>query len=458
MKLVKLMRRSLALKWIVTLLITSLVGVVLVGAFAYRTAITEYDRLRVEQGQTSFAERATAYYQENHTWDGFDEWLREAGKSSGTQGGFFPVDFFTLADADGLIVWERGPFETGKQASAEMISGGIPITVDNERVGTVMLAMPPPELDPREQRFIEGTRRILLLAAIGAATTALFLGILLSRHFLRQLSELTKAITAMKQGDLNQQVQVRTHDELGELAETFNQMSAQIHRANQLRKQMTADIAHDLRTPLMVISGYLEAMRDGTLQPTESRFEAMNQEVVLLKRLVEDLRTLSLADAGELKLFYQSVHPHELLEQVKQSFEPIAEEKQIALKVEAGAELPPLQIDRERMVQVLANLVSNALRYTPSGGSITLRATQRQEGVELIVADTGSGIPEDKLPNVFERFYRVEESRQEIQGESGLGLAIAKSIVEAHHGTIAAQSRMGVGTSMTITLQRAPST
>jgi len=450
------MMRSLAFKWIVTLLLTSLVGVVLIGVFAYRTTITEFDRLRMEQAQNAFVDTAVNYYQTHAGWEGFETWLNENSRTPGSPQRFFPEQF-AVADAAGAIVVGHGPFRVGETAASQTITDGIPILMDGERIGTALLAMPSPELDPRERRYLEGTNRALFIGAIGAGATALLIGLLLSRYFLRPLSELTSAITAMKQGDLNQKVLVRTRDELGELAQAFNQMSQQLHRANQLRQQMTADIAHDLRTPLMVISGYLEALRDGTLQPTQSRFEAMNQEALLLKRLVEDLRTLSLADAGELKLVYQPVQPRELLEQVRQSFEPLAGEKQVALSVEAGAELPLLNIDRERMVQVLANLVSNALRYTPAGGSVKLIANRQKEGVQLVVADSGSGIPEDKLPNVFERFYRVEESRHEIQGESGLGLAIAKSIVEAHHGTIAAESRVGVGTLMTITLQPAPS-
>lgn len=451
------MLRSLTFKWMATLLLTSLVGVVLVGLFAYRTTITEYDRLRVEQAQTEFVDNVTSYYLSHQGWDGIDAWLREEQyPPSETEGNRPPPpQQCALADADGMIVAGHGPYHQGDQVTTEMLDEGVPIVIDGERVGTALLAMPPPQLDPREQRYLDGTNQALLIGAVGAGSVALLIGIVLSRRFLHPLTELTRAITAMKQGDLNQQVQVRTHDELGALAQTFNQMSAEIHRANQLRKQMTADIAHDLRTPLMVISGYLEALRDGTLKPTPERFEAMNQEATLLKRLVEDLRTLSLADAGELKLVYQPVSPRELLEQVKQSFEPLADERQIALRVEADNALPTLQVDRERMVQVLANLVSNALRYTPAGGVVTLRARQRQDGVQLAVSDTGSGIPADKLPNVFERFYRTDESRTENQGESGLGLAIAKSIVEAHQGTISAESKVGAGTLMTITLRPA---
>jgi signal transduction histidine kinase len=324
--------------------------------------------------------------------------------------------------------------------------------IDGQLVGTALLAASPPKLDPREQRYLDRMNQALLIGAAGAGASALLIGIVLSGYFLRPLAELTQAISAMKHGNLNQQVKVHTQDELGVLGQTFNQMSAEIHRVNQLRKQMTADIAHDLRTPLMVITGYLEAIRDGTLQATLARLEAMNKEALLLLRLVEDLRILSLADAGELPLVYQSVPPRDLLEQVKQSFEPLADEQQVRLHIEADETIPTLQIDRDRMVQVLANLVSNALRYTPTGGSVTLLAQKQANSVQLAVKDTGSGIPEDQLSNIFERFYRVEESRYQNQGESGLGLAIAKSIVEAHRGTITAESKQGVGTSFMITL------
>jgi signal transduction histidine kinase len=449
------MIRSLTFRWIFTLLLTSLVGVFLVGLFAYRTTITQFDRLRLEQAQSAFVENVTAYYQAHQSWDGIQDWLLE--KQSAFHIPFRMPQLFALANADGIIVAGFGPFHTNQSISSKDLQTGVSILLDGQHIGTAILAVPPPELDPRERGYISNTNQALLFGAVGAVSLALFLGIILSRHFLRPLSELTSAITAMRRGDLNQQVQVRTRDELGTLAQTFNDMSAQIHHANQLRQQMTADIAHDLRTPLMVISGYLEALRDGTFAPTPERFEAMNREATLLKRLVEDLRTLSLADAGELKLLRQSIQPQELLQQVRQSFEPIADEQQIALHVHADPNLPELYVDRERMVQVLANLVSNALHYTSPGGSVTLIARQEQGKVQLAVNDTGSGIPQDKLPNIFERFYRIEESRPQNQGESGLGLAIAKSIVEAHQGTIRAESQLGTGTSMTITLLPAAS-
>jgi signal transduction histidine kinase len=443
------MTRSLTVKWVLTLLVASLTGVVLVGIVASRTAVNEYDRLRIEQAQTLFVEDMATYYEAHGSWDDLVAAMQGFPLPGHDMG--FP-EVFALADAGGRVVAGTGPFHVGDQVSADRLANGVPITVDGLLVGTVLRGNPPPDFDPRELRYLESTNRALLIGALGAGGVALLIGVLLSRLFLRPLRDLTVAIGAMQRGKLNQQVRVRSEDELGKLAHTFNQMSAEIHRANQLRQQMTADVAHDLRTPLMVMMGYLEAMRDGTLEATPARFEAMHLEALQLRRLVEDLRVLSLADAGELRLQTQPVAASDLLEQIQHAFEPLAAEKQVALGVEIESGLPDLQIDRERMVQVLANLVTNGLRYTPAGGKMTLGATRSGTARCLTVTDTGSGIAPEHLPNVFERFYRTDASREEQQDESGLGLAIARSIVEAHGGTIRAESKLGKGTSMIITL------
>lgn len=452
-----MINRSLAFKWIGTLLLTSLVGVVLIGLFAYRTTITEFDHLRMEQAQANFVNLVASYYRTNRTWDGVTAWLEAQSPAQNPPVKPFWVSF-ALVDEHRQVMVEAGPFQLGDSVSEQQVEQGTPIIIDGQQVGTVVNAAPPPGPDPHEQQYLSRTNQALLIGAIGSVAVALLVGLLLSRRFLRPLTELTAAIRAIRQGELSQQVEVRTEDELGELAQAFNQMSAEIHKANQLRKQMTADIAHDLRTPLTVIMGYLEGLRDGTLKATPQRFDAMYNESILLNRLIDDLRTLSLADAGELKLMRQPIAPREILEQVAQSFEPIAEEEQVTLQMIPDDSLPNVQIDRERIVQVLANLVSNALRYTPPGGKVTLQAHKRGDSVQIVVSDTGTGIEADKLPNIFERFYRVEESRHQNQGESGLGLAIAKSLVEAHQGTITAESRVGAGTSIIITLPAATET
>ena len=257
----------------------------------------------------------------------------------------------------------------------------------------------------------------------------------------------------MAQDNLQQVVPVRTQDELGDLAAAFNQMSAELDRANQVRRQMTADIAHDLRTPLTVLSGYLEAMEDGTLAPTSTRLALMQQEVQTLQRLETDLRTLSLADAGNLVLHKEPVAIANLLTQAHDAFAHQATQQGINILVEADAALPNIPLDAARMRQSLSNLISNALRYTPVNGTITLAATPSDNGnIQITITDTGSGIPATDLPHIFDRFYRGDKSRSGGERESGLGLAIAKSLVVAHNGSIAVKSTPGKETTFTILL------
>jgi signal transduction histidine kinase len=228
-------------------------------------------------------------------------------------------------------------------------------------------------------------------------------------------------------------------------------MSGRLARSNQARQQMTADIAHDLRTPLSVIEGYTESLRDGVLQPSTETFEIMHGEVELLHRLVDDLRTLSLADAGALKLHIEPVNPNELMEHAAAAFSPEATRRGINLRVVNAGSLPELPMDPDRMAQVIANLVSNALRHTSEGGEVTLSASMRAQSLALEVRDNGSGIAPDELPLIFNRFYRSDPSRQQT-GETGLGLAIARSLVELHHGSISVQSEPGRGAAFTVLL------
>jgi two-component system sensor histidine kinase BaeS len=333
--------------------------------------------------------------------------------------------------------------------------------------------------------FVQQVTWAAVVSAGIAALIALVLGGLLARTLTRPVRELTAATTAMAGGALDQRVEVRSRDEIGELASAFNQMSADLGRASQLRKQMTADLAHDLRTPLSILRGYTEGLQDGRLRGAPSIYTIMHGEVEHLQRLVEDLRVLSLADAGELPLSRRSVDPAALLERTGLAYIVAAEEQGVALKVETQADLPSIAVDTDRMTQVLNNLVSNALRYTPAGGTITLAAASTTEDqrpktkdqssrpdvrnspsslvigpsslVVLRVTDTGSGIAPGDLPFVFDRFYRADKARQRTDNNaSGLGLAIAKAIVEAHGGTLAVDSVLGAGTTFTITLPAAP--
>jgi signal transduction histidine kinase len=233
-------------------------------------------------------------------------------------------------------------------------------------------------------------------------------------------------------------------------------MSADLAHSTELRRQMTADIAHELRTPLSVILGYTEALSEGKLSGTDETFDVMHDEAQQLQRLIEDLRTLSLADAGELPLMVQSVSPEGLLERVAIAHTPRAQEKGVSIQVEAPPDLPPIAVDPDRVAQVLSNLVSNALRHTPQGGRVRLIAERDGADIRLSVADTGPGIAADDLPHIFQRFYRADQSRYPVEGQTGLGLAIAKSLVEAHGGAISVESVQGEGSTFTITLPVEP--
>jgi signal transduction histidine kinase len=338
----------------------------------------------------------------------------------------------------------------------QVLATAVPIEVNGETVGYSLLPGLPGQgsevPDSPESRFIRAVRRAILYSLLGAAVIALLLGILLARTISRPVQELTRATQLVAQGDLTHEVPVHTRDEIGELATSFNQMTANLAQANQLRRQMTADIAHDLRTPTSVIMGYTEALSDGVLPGSPEIYRVMHQEVQHLNHLIEDLRTLSLADAGELSLMPQAIAPYELLERAAVAHSIQANKQGVTLHIERpAANLPLIQVDPDRLAQVLSNLVSNALRYTPDGGQITLSARQAGENVLLTVADTGAGIAPDDLPYIFRRFYRGDKSRP-ANGESGLGLAIARSIVEAHGGGITAVSDLGQGTSFTISL------
>lgn len=227
-------------------------------------------------------------------------------------------------------------------------------------------------------------------------------------------------------------------------------MSTDLAQADNHRRQMVADIAHDLGTPLTVASGYVQALRDNKLQPSQERFETIHDELSLMRSLIDDLRLLSLADSGQLKLSKEEIRPELVLGSVHKAFQHRAQKQGVELALEVEQGLPNLLLDSERMRQMLGNLVSNALNYTEQG-QVRLIARRDGEAVVFKISDTGKGIPGEKLPFIFERFYRADESRStENGGGSGLGLAIAKSIVELHGGSISAQSAVGHGTTISI--------
>jgi two-component system OmpR family sensor kinase/two-component system sensor histidine kinase BaeS len=267
------------------------------------------------------------------------------------------------------------------------------------------------------------------------------------------LADVMAAADAVAEGNLGVRVDAHATGDFGRLARSFNHMTEELERADQQRRNLTADVAHELRTPLHIIQGNLEGILDGVYEPTAEHVGATLDETRLLARLVDDLRTLSLAEAGQLPLALEPVDLTELLADVRTSFSGQAEAAGVELRLEIGNNLPTITADTDRLDQVLGNLMANALRYTPSGGTITLRAEPRPGGVRILVRDTGEGISAEDLPFIFDRFWRGDRSRSHAGGAgSGLGLVIARQLVQVHGGRINVVSELGQGTTFTIEL------
>jgi two-component system sensor histidine kinase BaeS len=463
--------RSLTAKLTLAFLLVGLTGAILVAVLVGQRTRSEFDRFLSERDQATLVQALENYYAAQNSWAGVSAMLARTPQ----------LDFYSrgviLADARGVIVIGNRGNAVGQSVPAATLDASTTIQVNGQTVGFVLFPTPnerpnEPGPPPPNVAFLSRVTWAAAISAGIAALIALILGVLLARTLTRPIRELTAATQAMARGKLDQRVTVRSRDEIGELATSFNQMSADLAHASQLRKQMTADLAHDLRTPLSILLGYTEGLQDGRLHGSSTLYTIMHGEVEHLQRLVEDLRVLSLADAGELPLNRRAVDPSALLERTGLAYIDQAEQQGIALRVEPNEALPSIMVDTDRMTQVLNNLVSNALRYTTQG-EIVLSAGQQTSGegrkandessaaqpcVVLRVRDTGSGIEADDLPFIFDRFYRADQSRQRIDSNaSGLGLAIAKAIVEAHGGTLAVESRPNVGTTFTITLPAAAS-
>lgn len=439
---------KLTSKLTLAFLLVSLLAVGLAAVFIWGSISNAFNQYLDSQQQNSFVITATNYYQTNNTWNGVDTYLRSQQLLPPLDEVNPPPQPYVLVDSRRTVIVASAPYIMGEKVRQGDIDKGIAITVNGQIVGTVISTGQPFIRKPIDQKYLDQINQALWIAAFGGVLIALALGLLIARSLTRPIRELTHATQEMAQGKLAQQIPLRSQDELGELAHSFNQMSADLARANRSRKQMTADIAHDLRNPLTVLSGYLESLKDGKLKPTPERFAVVQAEVNHLQRLVEDLRTLSLADAGELKLHLEPTSIADLLNYVAEAYRHQAEQNQIEIKMEAESDLLDINLDPARMEQVLINLVSNALRYTPQGGKIQLMARQAEGHLIVSVIDNGSGIPAEDLPHIFERSYRSDKSRS---GDgSGLGLAIAKSIVEAHGAKIEVESAMGIGSSFRI--------
>lgn len=296
-------------------------------------------------------------------------------------------------------------------------------------------------LGAAERTFVESYHQSLWWIGFLFAGVGLVVSYFLSGNITRPLRQLSQAAEKIRQGDLKQEVPVDTQDEVGQLAEVFNQMSAELAANESNRQELLANIAHELKTPLAVLQGHLESMLDGVEEPAPDKLFSMQEEVMRLTRLVGDLRDLSLAQVHRLELHLQPVDLDEKVERAADMLEPLLEEKKLRFVKELAPGLPVRQLDPDRLNQILYNLITNAIRYTHPGTPILLKTEPAGDRVRLTIADEGPGIAPEDLPHVFEQFYRGDKSRNRASGGSGIGLSLAKSFVEAQGGTITARNR-----------------
>jgi len=471
------MRRSLRVRLILALVAVCAVEAVLVGAAVRAGTARAFEDFLVEESYDGMVEHVEAWVRETGSIDGFvppERRARAGDADAGAErppvgerppgrgaepglpppvGGDTPIRF-GLADLDGRLLLPYAGRRRGDVLPAAFLATGRAIVVDGREVAVGFVPDDPiPILSSvregsPEDRFLGATAARLAWALVGSLALALAVGVWLSGRLTRPLQALTAAARRVARGDLDTAVEVATDDEVGRLAEAFNTMSARLAEATALRQRMTADLSHDLRTPLTTILGTLEAVRDGALPATPERLAMAYDEAARLGRLVHDLHTLALADAHELRIEVASVDVADVTCQVANLFEQPAQQAGVAVAVEA--EPAVAQVDRDRLVQALGNLMDNAIRHTPAGGRVTLSARPARTHVEIVVADTGEGIPADVLPVVFERSVQADAARA--AGSAGLGLSIVRSLVNAMGGTVGAASAAGEGTTVTIRL------
>ncbi len=446
------MKLKLTTKLILAFLLVSLVSSGIIVLSTRLATNREFEQFVSNRYKTELVSELANFYQKNQSWNGVDREFNQYGRD-----GYHPDPnrslYFSIADSNGTIIVAGNDRHIGDTLSADELSHCTPIQVENKTVGVLLLATSP-DRNPMEDEFLRRLNGSILLSAVGTIMVALLLGILLSRSITRPILDLTKATHAMADGDLHQTVNVRSRDEIGELAESFNKMSSDLSRSFNLRKQMTADIAHELRTPLSLIIGHAEGVHDGVLEPTHENFEIIREEAERLEKLVNDLRTLSLADAGELSVDFQPVSINEFMSDVYAHYITPFNQHRITLNLKPAPVILTANLDPSRFAQVLNNILDNALRYTPEGGSVDMEVSQQNNKIRISIQDNGEGVSPEVAAHLFDRFYRADEARNRNDGGSGLGLAIAKSIIEMHHGKIWAESEKGKGLRMLIDLPK----
>jgi signal transduction histidine kinase len=443
----------------ILVVIVSIVSVALIARRQTVTAVDSFVRRGGFAGIEGLVNNLEEYFSTYGTWDGVEDTLRHPGRGLGQGQGQGQINNanmneqrLVLADANGFILIDSQDENPGARLSLIERNRSVKLVVDGNTVGFLLPETSSQFSQNTTDTLVARINQAAFTAAIFASIVALALAFFLSYRLLYPIGELTQAARKLAAGDLNQRVSVRGGDELATLANTFNQMADSLQQAETRRKALTADIAHELRTPLAVQRVHLEALEDGIYDLTLENLKPIEEHNQLLTRLVDDLRTLSLVDSGQLELVRTSTDFSDIVKRVISRLEPQAVERQVELQYVIENAALYLSLDSQRIEQILHNLLDNAMRHTPDMGIIHVHCSVIKDQCVLTVHDSGPGIPLGDLPRIFERFYRSDKGRSRLEGGTGLGLSIAQKIAQAHGGSLVAANHPDGGALFTLSL------
>jgi signal transduction histidine kinase len=445
-----------------SLVVLATIGIVVL--VVWRQTVNEVRTYMFRGGITNSDQVVTAlenFYQNHQTWRGVGEVVsNRVAEVQGRGRRLWALNRETnnlvphmrLADADGTLLLDTRQPNVEGYFSDDELARAIPLEVEGQTVGYLLPEGNQTFTSANANSLLSRLNRTAIIAALVGGGVSLLLAFLLARGLIRPVRNLTQAVTLVAEGDLTQRVPVHGEDEIAILGRTFNRMATSLQQAEQSRRALTADVAHELRTPLAVQRAHLEALQDGVYELSSENLAPVVEQNILLTRLVDDLRTLALADTGQLDLERTQTDLAALVQRVVTRFKAQAENRGIRLRFTQITDQTELFLDAQRIEQILHNLLDNALRHSPEGGQITLSLESTSTEVSLSVRDSGPGISEDALPHIFERFYRLDKARSRNEGGTGLGLSIARKLAQAHQGDLIAANHPEGGAIFTLIL------
>lgn len=438
------MLHSLRTRLLIGFILVVALAVGTVAFIASRSTKVEFGRYVTHDQALRYRRLAlilSAYYARARSWEGIQSLIDQTDQVYNER--------LVLSDRQGIVVGDSNNKLLGRSVNDDWSSESITLQIAGTPIGRLFIKQE--ERTPIEKAFLASVNKSVLIAAIVAGGAGILIALVYSRRIVNPVKALTSAARRMQEGKLDQRVEVSSQDEIGQLARTFNSMTAELKEQEKLRRNIVSDVAHELRGPLSNIQGYLEALKEGLAEPDPEIIGILHQEALLLSRLIDDLHDLAQAEAGKLDLNLQTVALEDIVTKTVDSIQNKTQEKYIELSLNL-VNSTMVKADPQRMKQVLRNLLENSIIHTPPGGKINISVKVKGQDAQVGVSDTGEGISAADLPYIFERFYRADKSRSRSTGGSGLGLTIAKKIIEAHRGEIWAESEEGEGATFKFSL------